>query len=135
MHKAVKVFLIGMFIGPILAETLGFISSFTMLINVEIGRIIRLSASYLGPLSSIWFSFALVMAVLETNPIRYKVMVFPVAALYVLSTSYIFVDSDSVAETLLFNINYLCGLASLTIAGFLILHHFKTQYEVISKHA
>lgn len=128
-------FLIGMFIGPILAETLGFISSFTMLINVEMGRIIRLSASYLGPLSSIWFSFALVMAVLETKPIRYKVMVFPVAALYVLSTSYIFVDSDSVAETLLFNINYLCGLASLTIAGFLILHHFKTQYEVISKHA
>ena len=135
MHKAVKVFLIGMFIGPILAETLGFISSFTMLINVEMGRIIRLSASYLGPLSSIWFSFALVMAVLETKPIRYKVMVFPVAALYVLSTSYIFMDSDSVAETLLFNINYLCGLASLTIAGFLILHHFKTQYEVISKHA
>ena len=135
MHKAVKVFLIGMFIGPILAETLGFISSFTMLINVEMGRIIRLSASYLGPLSSIWFSFALVMAVLETKPIRYKVMVFPVAALYVLSTSYIFVDLDSVAETLLFNINYLCGLASLTIAGFLILHHFKTQYEVISKHA
>jgi len=129
------VFLIGMFIGPILAETLGFISSFTMLINVEMGRIIRLSASYLGPLSSIWFSFALVMAVLETKPIRYKVMVFPVAALYVLSTSYIFMDSDSVAETLLFNINYLCGLASLTIAGFLILHHFKTQYEVISKHA
>ena len=128
-------FLIGMFIGPILAETLGFISSFTMLINVEMGRIIRLSASYLGPLSSIWFSFALVMAVLETKPIRYKVMVFPVAALYVLSTSYIFMDSDSVAETLLFNINYLCGLASLTIAGFLILHHFKTQYEVISKHA
>ena len=128
-------FLIGMFIGPILAETLGFISSFTMLINVEMGRIIRLSASYLGPLSSIWFSFALVMAVLETKPIRYKVMVFPVAALYVLSTSYIFVDLDSVAETLLFNINYLCGLASLTIAGFLILHHFKTQYEVISKHA
>jgi hypothetical protein len=124
-----------MFIGPILAETLGFISSFTMLINVEMGRIIRLSASYLGPLSSIWFSFALVMAVLETKPIRYKVMVFPVAALYVLSTSYIFVDLDSVAETLLFNINYLCGLASLTIAGFLILHHFKTQYEVISKHA
>ena len=135
MHKAVKVFLIGMFIGPILAETLGFISSFTMLINVEMGRIIRLSASYLGPLSSIWFSFALVMAVLETKPIRYKVMVFPVAALYVLTTSYIFMDSDSVAETLLFNINYLCGLASLTIAGFLILHHFKTQYEVISKHA
>ncbi|APD94300.1 hypothetical protein BM523_09980 [Alteromonas mediterranea] len=128
-------FLIGMFIGPILAETLGFISSFTMLINMEMGRIIRLSASYLGPLSSIWFSFALVMAVLETKPIRYKVMVFPVAALYVLSTSYIFMDSDSVAETLLFNINYLCGLASLTIAGFLILHHFKTQYEVISKHA
>lgn len=128
-------FLIGMFIGPILAETLGFISSFTMLINVEMGRIIRLSASYLGPLSSIWFSFALVMAVLETKPIRYKVMVFPVAALYVLTTSYIFMDSDSVAETLLFNINYLCGLASLTIAGFLILHHFKTQYEVISKHA
>ena len=135
MHKAVKVFLIGMFIGPILAETLGFISSFTMLINVEMGRIIRLSASYLGPLSSIWFSFALVMAVLEIKPIRYKVMVFPVAALYVLSTSYIFMDSDSVAETLLFNINYLCGLANLTIAGFLILHHFKTQYEVISKHA
>jgi hypothetical protein len=135
LHKAVKVFLIGMFIGPILAETLGFISSFTMLINVEMGRIIRLSASYLGPLSSIWFSFALVMAVLETKPIRYKVMVFPVAALYVLTTSYIFMDSDSVAETLLFNINYLCGLASLTIAGFLILHHFKTQYEVISKHA
>ena len=135
MHKAVKVFLIGMFIGPILAETLGFISSFTMLINVEMGRIVRASASYLGPLSTIWFSFALVMAVLETKPIRYKVMVFPVAALYVLSTSYIFMDSDSVAETLLFNINYLCGLASLTIAGFLILHHFKTQYEVISKHA
>ena len=135
MHKAVKVFLIGMFIGPILAETLGFISSFTMLISVEMGSIIRLSASYLGPLSSIWFSLALVMAVLETKPIRYKVMVFPVAALYALSTSYIFVDSDSVAETLLFNINYLCGLASLTIAGFLILHHFKTQYEVISKHA
>lgn len=135
MHKAVKVFLIGMFIGPILAETLGFISSFTMLINVEMGRIIRLSASYLGPLSSIWFSFALVLAVLETKPNRYKVVVFPVAALYVLSTSYIFVDSDSIAETLLFNINYLCGLASLTIAGFLILHHFKTQYKVISKHA
>lgn len=135
MHKAVKVFLIGMFIGPILAESLGFMSSFAMLISMEIGKSIRLLAFYLGPLSSIWFSLALVLAVLETKPVRYKVVAFPVSVLYMLSTCYIFMDSDSIAETLLFNINYICGLASLTIAGFLILHVFKTQYEVISKHS
>jgi predicted membrane protein len=135
LHKAVKVFLVGMFLGPILAEALGFISSFIMLIDMEVGKSIRLPAAYIGALSSVWFSLALVLAVLETKPIRYKVVVYPVAVLYALSTSYIFMKPDSITETLLFNINYLCGIASLAIAGFLMLHHFKTQCETASKHA
>jgi len=68
-------------LGPILAEALGFISSFIMLIDMEVGKSIRLSAPYIGALGSVWFSLALVLAVLETKPIRYKVVAYPVAVL------------------------------------------------------
>lgn len=133
--RALKILIFGLFSGPILAELIGFISPFIMLRNEELGYQFQDSAYYIGAFSSVFFSVALLFAAFNTSKISYKIGSSVIALLYIISSCYVFLDSESRMETIIYNLNYLCSVASLTLGAFIALHYFKNTTHSVYKHA
>lgn len=133
--RALKILIFGLFSGPILAELIGFISPFVMLRNEELGYQFQDSAYYIGAFSSVFFSVALLFAAFNTSKISYKIGSSVIALLYIISSCYVFLDSESRMETIIYGLNYLCSVASLTLGAFIALHCFKNTTHSVYKHA
>lgn len=127
MIRAVKIFLLGLFFGPLLAELLGFITPFIMVANDDMTLSLLPIANYLGALSSVVFAAALLTASFSSDKLKMKIWSTALAVIYVLSSSYIFFEVNTPIEAGLYGINYFCDLASLITGGILILTTLQNQ--------
>ncbi|GFD88601.1 hypothetical protein KUL152_08270 [Tenacibaculum sp. KUL152] len=127
MIRAVKIFLLGLFFGPLLAELLGFITPFIMVASDDMTLSLLPIANYLGALSSVVFAAALLTASFSSDNLKMKIWSTTLAVIYVLSSSYIFFEVNTPLEAGLYGLNYFCDLASLITGGILIMTTLQNQ--------
>lgn len=125
MSKSIKLFIFGLLLGPILAESLGFISVFVSLADNKLGDTLKNVVYQLFPFSSLVFSASLIMAINSGSKLILKIWGYILSLLFVVSSSYGFFESNTTIEILFYNLNYLCKVAGLLTGSIVIYRYVK----------
>ncbi|MBT1064529.1 hypothetical protein KJY73_13145 [Bowmanella sp. Y26] len=127
MTRAKRIFILGLVVGPALAEFLGLLSRFISLVNTELGIALLDFVNLVFPFSSVIFSIALIKAVSFDSGLMLKVWSYCLSLIYVFTSSYGFWEPGTIVEGLLYNSNYLCEIAALLTGGVVVYKFLKEQ--------
>ncbi|NQY65653.1 MAG: hypothetical protein HRT38_18495 [Alteromonadaceae bacterium] len=128
MIKAVQLFIVGLLLGPVLAECLGGISTFLWLVDPELGKSLLNTVKLYFPFDSIIFSIALIKAVNEGSRMGLQLWSYILSGVYIVTSTYGFLDTNSLIEIAFYNLNYLCQIAAL-LTGSIVIYKYMERSQ------
>jgi len=127
---SLRIFLFGLLFGPILAETLGFLSVFVSLKSDAVANIMMSAAFYAGGGAPIIFAIALQFAAHSCAKTIIKIWSAVIGLLYTITASHMFFEEGDTLESFLYNSNYILELTCLLTGGFIVYRYVLSQHEI-----
>jgi len=123
--------LIGILVGPVLAEIIGFISTFISIANEELGESLMNIVTKFSPFSAIIFVASLVTVSQLSSWLPTKIWVYVLSLAFLISGTYGLLEEGTLLESFFYNLNYVCQIASL-FTGALILYRYNQSNMAVN---